>query len=299
MGFVGPSLPNQDEPGNAVTSGDGPSHYDGSFPPAFALLMLFMVIALPVLIAMITCYLDRRQVRVPQQQQPAQVPKEEDFEEWMKKREKRYTIIEKGLISKKIADHDELCDIARRCQQEEYGEKETTTVTPSSSPETIIPDDVECTAPPREEEGLPSECPICFDEFKAGDIVSWTSMQCCRHVFHHLCIKEWLQRQKECPLCREICLPSDQPNVETQSQETIQEKLTNNTRQPPQQYRSSHCFCCVEHGIVNVPVASFTPDSLISVEKLEAIQHRAIQCPSLEQLANIRVSELGLPSGGA
>jgi len=284
--IIGSSYLNQEgKSGNAMEYGNRASQCGCSFSPLLAQLRLSIVIVMPILIVVIIYILDKRQARI-QQEQVAEIEKEH-YEKRAKRREKRCRSIEKGLISKQIADHDELCDIARRCKEECSGE--TTTVPSPPSPEIIIPNLIESV--PRE--GVPSECPICFEKFKAGDIVSWASLQCCRHVFHHLCIKEWLQRQKECPLCREICLPMDR-DVDTLSQEMIKEKHTDITLVVDEQYRSSHCFYCIEHGIVSIPV-SFTSAS-ISIEKLESIQHRARQCPSLKELANIRVLHQ-LPAG--
>ncbi|ORY96888.1 hypothetical protein BCR43DRAFT_440430 [Syncephalastrum racemosum] len=41
------------------------------------------------------------------------------------------------------------------------------------------------------------ECPICFDEFKAGDKVA---RMICLCSYHHRCLTDWLERGKGCPV---------------------------------------------------------------------------------------------------
>uniref|UniRef100_A0ACD5UVD8 Uncharacterized protein n=1 Tax=Avena sativa TaxID=4498 RepID=A0ACD5UVD8_AVESA len=52
------------------------------------------------------------------------------------------------------------------------------------------------------DEGQQTTCPICLDEFQAGEIVR--GLPTCRHVFHLPCIDRWLLRNPECPMCRQI-----------------------------------------------------------------------------------------------
>ncbi|MCL7030138.1 hypothetical protein MKW94_016538 [Papaver nudicaule] len=49
------------------------------------------------------------------------------------------------------------------------------------------------------EEGVP--CPICYEEWKAGDDVTKTV---CGHEYHSSCIQKWLIHDKHgsCPICR-------------------------------------------------------------------------------------------------
>ena len=48
-------------------------------------------------------------------------------------------------------------------------------------------------------------CSVCLDEFKENDEV--ITLPCSdRHIFHAHCIKEWLQRNNICPLCKEPVL---------------------------------------------------------------------------------------------
>lgn len=42
------------------------------------------------------------------------------------------------------------------------------------------------------------ECPICYEPFD-----STRKITNCHHAFHDHCIREWLQRQPTCPLCKQ------------------------------------------------------------------------------------------------
>ena len=46
-----------------------------------------------------------------------------------------------------------------------------------------------------------SECPICREDYAAGDRV--IKMPCAHtHVFHRECVARWLRKDDSCPLCR-------------------------------------------------------------------------------------------------
>jgi hypothetical protein len=47
---------------------------------------------------------------------------------------------------------------------------------------------------------LLDECPICLDNYQINRVVMNLD---CNHVFHHDCIKLWLQGNNTCPQCRE------------------------------------------------------------------------------------------------
>jgi Ring finger domain len=61
-----------------------------------------------------------------------------------------------------------------------------------------------------------NECSICLEQFQTGDIVS-TSRQdsvvvsscSCPHVFHHICLKDWLLKHNTCPACRATYFAKD------------------------------------------------------------------------------------------
>ncbi|KAL3723355.1 hypothetical protein ACJRO7_035528 [Eucalyptus globulus] len=44
------------------------------------------------------------------------------------------------------------------------------------------------------------ECVICLASFEEGE-ECWV-IETCDHVYHESCIKEWLSRNRHCPLCR-------------------------------------------------------------------------------------------------
>lgn len=46
------------------------------------------------------------------------------------------------------------------------------------------------------------ECPICLEEFQAGDIV--TVLPNCTHLFHPQCIYSWCVHSTKCPVCRAV-----------------------------------------------------------------------------------------------
>ncbi|KAI6188565.1 RING-type domain-containing protein [Aphelenchoides besseyi] len=46
---------------------------------------------------------------------------------------------------------------------------------------------------------LDSDCPVCIDPYRAGDIVR---MLPCRHVFHKTCVDPWLLEHRTCPMCK-------------------------------------------------------------------------------------------------
>lgn len=51
----------------------------------------------------------------------------------------------------------------------------------------------------------PGSCSICLDDFNA---VTRVLAMPCRHLFHEVCLKEWLLRSNSCPICR-FSLPVD------------------------------------------------------------------------------------------
>ena len=52
-----------------------------------------------------------------------------------------------------------------------------------------------------------SDCAVCLMEFKEGDIV--TPLPCnIKHFFHRRCIRDWLERTPQCPLCKKQVTPS-------------------------------------------------------------------------------------------
>ncbi|XP_022872981.1 RING-H2 finger protein ATL1-like [Olea europaea var. sylvestris] len=50
------------------------------------------------------------------------------------------------------------------------------------------------------ENGIPSKCVVCLNEFQEHDILKLLPK--CNHVFHLDCVDIWLQSNANCPLCR-------------------------------------------------------------------------------------------------
>jgi len=44
-----------------------------------------------------------------------------------------------------------------------------------------------------------SECSICLETYRSGQEVSILS---CSHEYHSSCIKEWMIKNRSCPMCR-------------------------------------------------------------------------------------------------
>lgn len=42
-------------------------------------------------------------------------------------------------------------------------------------------------------------CSICLEDFKLEESVKLTD---CNHMFHNICIQEWINKKKNCPMCR-------------------------------------------------------------------------------------------------
>ncbi|XWS66274.1 hypothetical protein CRYUN_Cryun05aG0185400 [Craigia yunnanensis] len=52
----------------------------------------------------------------------------------------------------------------------------------------------------QETESNCTDCAICLEEFREGD--SCRIISKCRHLYHQLCIDQWLVKDRHCPLCR-------------------------------------------------------------------------------------------------
>merc|ERR1719277_2434427 len=55
-----------------------------------------------------------------------------------------------------------------------------------------------------------TECSICLDELVAGEPALRIP---CGHLFHEECVKDWLNKSNECPVCR-FELPTDDAEYE-------------------------------------------------------------------------------------
>lgn len=56
------------------------------------------------------------------------------------------------------------------------------------------------------------KCSICMMDYVDGDEIAWSPNRFCNHIFHKVCITNWLLQHEECPYCRNIFLLSDDDN---------------------------------------------------------------------------------------
>jgi hypothetical protein len=55
---------------------------------------------------------------------------------------------------------------------------------------------------------VPNCCVICLEQYRAGDVVVWSTNQDCEHVFHRHCIVKYFDKiqrkvaETPCPCCR-------------------------------------------------------------------------------------------------
>lgn len=50
-------------------------------------------------------------------------------------------------------------------------------------------------------EKIEVECSICL-ELMTKDSRRVIKLYCCDHIYHEKCIKEWIEKSRNCPLCR-------------------------------------------------------------------------------------------------
>jgi len=202
------------------------------------------------------------------------------------RRNRRYVITERWLISKRARKHDFMC--ATRIQKLNESQssklgKCTTSVTTTTKAwqaesrkfqvgfdddeiiPTILPtesyDTVETVGTNGSDERHlrrfsttddsscrvnDKECPICMSPMVAGEIVSWSPNQACNHVYHHECIKEWLLHHMNCPFCRATFLLCDEKPKQKLPHRCYRD-LAAIRRQ-----RSLSSYFCEEHGLVSL-----------------------------------------------
>lgn len=50
---------------------------------------------------------------------------------------------------------------------------------------------------------IPAECSVCLMNYIEGDVLSELP---CHHIYHRVCVTEWLQLQNACPMCKQVVL---------------------------------------------------------------------------------------------
>ena len=129
------------------------------------------------------------------------------------------------------------------------------------------------------EEEIPhdqQECPICYDEFAVGQLVSWSPNKNCNHVFHHHCLKHWCMRKKECPFCRQTLLLPDSDKDEVKGDFDATVASTNEIL----------CIYCAKHGVVNIDAGREASDCLKAI-----LQHDVPTQPEMEALRPIFIKK--------
>jgi hypothetical protein len=55
-----------------------------------------------------------------------------------------------------------------------------------------------------QEDHTDDPCSICIDVMRSGQLLCELS---CKHLFHHACVVQWLEKNNTCPKCRDVALP--------------------------------------------------------------------------------------------
>ena len=83
-----------------------------------------------------------------------------------------------------------------------------------------------------------NECPICWEEFHASDLVCVSNNPKCNHVYHPYCMERWLIRHSRCPVCRHKYLraaKSQEHSSQLPSNADIEDDIFNAMSQYPVQ----------------------------------------------------------------
>ena len=78
--------------------------------------------------------------------------------------------------------------MVRRSMEEEEDEEEE--------------DEESIAGPLANHEETQATCAICIARYHVGDKICWSPNPSCEHVFHHECIRMWLEKHDDCPMCR-------------------------------------------------------------------------------------------------
>mmetsp|Transcript_15759 Transcript_15759/g.43479 ORF Transcript_15759/g.43479 Transcript_15759/m.43479 type:complete len:375 (+) Transcript_15759:142-1266(+) len=221
------------------------------------LLAIILVLLSAILVALVLHILvKRRQLRLQEHDAQARsnAANEENGEFLSMRIQRRYETIEGWMISKYVLSHDDFCQsCVHSFAKQVAGPLDDTSACSSSSGEKSnvskgLVDDLESSVPSQTSSSTAStnECPICLDEFRAGQIISYSPNPECCHVFHHECIKEWLLRHTNCPFCRNFCMHTDLVGGKQQN-EVLSEYLRMHSQ------RSATTLFCEKSGLLSVP----------------------------------------------
>lgn len=133
-----------------------------------------------------------------------------------------------------------------------------------------------------------SECSICLDEFSLGDPALRIF---CGHLFHEDCVKDWLKKSNECPVCR-FELPTDDAEHEkgrTQRMagRKIRIRLTDLTKKTVQELQRLASFFgvdvrgCIEKKEIVDCIAASSKVEIIPADGEEAAGSSSAASPGL------------------
>jgi hypothetical protein len=192
------------------------------------------------------------------------------------RRLQRYQTIELGLVTQCIIPHDTVCDEIIR-----HGVVGETTNNTCGN-DSVTAHGASETSP---QHANAWECSICMEEMIVGVLVSFSMNPHCNHVFHHVCIKEWLQTSHYCPMCRERLLPMEETSK--CSRDTTLTYI--DSSQPLMQ-----CYVCMTHKMVVLPT---NWETLVSdASMLRSIQERVSWVPTQQQLQALRGKSFMAPN---
>lgn len=115
-----------------------------------------------------------------------------------------------------------------------------------------------------------NECSICLDELQIGQPALRIP---CGHLYHEECVKDWLRKSNECPVCR-YELPTDNAEFERGRRERmagrrIRMRRTELTVKTAQELRHFASFLCVD--VVGCLEKSEFVDRILASSKVEII----------------------------
>jgi Ring finger domain len=245
---------------------------DGSTDRAFVFITITVVVGFVVVVA--SYMLNRRRLEREAAARQAAFYMAAVDSTRAQRQTQRYSDIESWLVTKKALEHDHVCE----CLQKQ-GNKQSPLLPLDKERSRAV--SVETAVTMQDDYSVDGglECPICMDEITAGCLVSWSVNTNCQHVFHHLCIKEWLRKRKNCPNCRECFLPID---------EAVDPSVVHlahvHALMAAQQTKSNGTFFCLEHKVVEVPSELAVQDESL----VEKIRERGRAVPERTELSSMR-----------
>jgi hypothetical protein len=194
----------QTNPSPSNTTALPPSHTGGSSErepwPTWTYMLMIMV----GVCSMMTF---RRRRRPPVRRAQEERERRERIQKAKEDPDKRARLIKRELVSKKVTQYDkESGHLMLGNTDDEDGDMS------ESIPASLGGDDLSAG------HEHSSECVVCMEPFRVGDVVSWSNSMKCLHVFHNECITEWLQHPKhdDCPYCRCELVNTDEISLDTQ-----------------------------------------------------------------------------------